>query len=150
MSADTTGSAGTSQPADGSRNSQTEPGGSSGLRDKVGTAVDRGKSGIADSAQAAGDSLSTDVAQLQKDIAAIQQTLSKFASEAGGEALKTVQSVGTAVGAAASDVASAASTQVKTFASEVERMARANPLATVGASVLVGVIIGLLSRGGRS
>ena len=50
----------------------------------------------------------------------------------------------------ASDIASAASEQAKTFASELERMGRANPLGTIAGALLVGVIIGLLGRGGRS
>jgi ElaB/YqjD/DUF883 family membrane-anchored ribosome-binding protein len=50
----------------------------------------------------------------------------------------------------ASDIASAASEQAKTFASELERMGRANPLGTIAGALLVGVVIGLLGRGGRS
>ncbi len=101
------------------------------LKDKVGDALDRGKSGLADSAYAAGDSLNEDVAKLREDMAAIQKTLSKFASEAGNEAVKTAQNVGSAVasqvgdvapqvGAAATEYASEATQQVKTFASEME------------------------------
>ena len=37
--------------------------------------------------------------------------------------------------------------QVKTFASEMENMARKNPLGTIGATLLVGVVIGMMSRG---
>jgi ElaB/YqjD/DUF883 family membrane-anchored ribosome-binding protein len=50
----------------------------------------------------------------------------------------------------ASDVASAASEHAKTFASELERMGRANPLGVIAGALLVGVVIGLLGRGGRS
>jgi ElaB/YqjD/DUF883 family membrane-anchored ribosome-binding protein len=128
------------------------------LKDKVGDALERGKSGVADSAQNAGDNLSQDVAKLREDMAAIQKTLAKFASEAGSEAAKTAQNVGSAVasqvgdvatqvGEAASEYASAATQQVKTFASEMENMARKNPLGTIGATLLVGVVIGMMSRG---
>jgi ElaB/YqjD/DUF883 family membrane-anchored ribosome-binding protein len=124
------------------------------LKDKVGDALDRGKSGIAESAHAAGDSLSNDVAMLREAMAAIQATLSKFASEAGGEALKTAQNVGSAVGSqvgdAASEMASAAKAQAKTLATELENVTRNNPLATIGATLLVGVIIGMISRKGRA
>jgi len=141
-----------SQPgASASKGNQNSPSRLDSLKDKVGDALDRGKSGVADSAQAAGDSLSEDVAKLRQDIATIQQTLSKFASEAGSEAVKTAQNVGSAVasqvGEVASDVASAAKEQAKTFASEVENMARRNPLGTIGGAVLVGVVIGMMSRG---
>ena len=128
------------------------------LKDKVGDALDRGKSGFADSAYAAGDSLKDDVTKLREDMAAIQKTLAKFASEAGNEAVKTAQNVGSAmasqvgdmanqVGETASEYAAAATQQAKTFASEIETMARKNPLGTIGATLVVGVIIGMMSRG---
>ena len=98
------------------------------LKDQVGNALDRGKSNLTDTAFAAGDSLNEDIAKLRKDMAAIQQTLSKFASEAGSEAVKTAQNVGNAVasqagavaqqvGDTASEYASVATQQVKTLAS---------------------------------
>ncbi len=145
---------------------RTQPAGTSGgsgygsgaLKDKVADALDRGRSGVAESAQAAGDSLQQDVAKLREDMAAIQQTLAKFASEAKGEAIKTAKNVGSAVASQAGDAASqvgevaaeyaaAATQQVKTFASEMENMARKNPLGTIGATLLVGVVIGMMSRG---
>ena len=123
------------------------------LKDTVADALDRGKTNIAASASAAGDSLTTDVAKLREDLAAVQQTLSRLATSAGGEAFKTAQSVGSAVasqvGDVASDMAASAKEQAKTLLSEVEGMARRNPLGTVGATLLVGVIIGMMSRGGR-
>ena len=75
------------------------------FKDKVGDALDRGKSSLANSASTAGDSLSDDVAKLREDMAAIQKTLSKFASQAGGEAVKTAQNVGSAVASHVGDVA---------------------------------------------
>jgi ElaB/YqjD/DUF883 family membrane-anchored ribosome-binding protein len=75
-------------------------------------------------------------------------------SQAGGEATRTAQSVGSAVasqiGGVASDMASATTEQAKTFASELENMARKNPLGTIGVTLLAGVIIGMITRGGRS
>jgi ElaB/YqjD/DUF883 family membrane-anchored ribosome-binding protein len=50
-------------------------------------------------------------------------------------------------GAAASDMAESATQQIKTFASEIEGMARRNPLGTVAGAVIVGVIIGMMARG---
>jgi ElaB/YqjD/DUF883 family membrane-anchored ribosome-binding protein len=120
------------------------------VTDKVGDALDRGRSGIAGSAQSAGDSLSADIAKLRDDIHAIQQTLAKFASDAGGEALDTAQSIGSAVRGAASDMASAAKEQTKTLTSEVESAARRHPLGTIGAALLAGVIIGMVSRRRRA
>jgi len=124
------------------------------LKSDVGSALDRGRSGIADSAQVAGENLNSDMTKLRADISSIQQTLAQFASQAGGEAVKTAQSVGTAVssqiGDVASEVASATKEHAKTFASELENMARRNPLGTIGVTLLAGVIIGMITRGGRA
>ena len=74
------------------------------------------------------------------------------------QAAKTIRSmskmVASQVGSAASGVADTGSElassdrdQVKTFASELEDMARRNPLGTVAGALLVGVVIGMISRG---
>jgi hypothetical protein len=47
----------------------------------------------------------------------------------------------------ASEMAGTASRQVTTFASELEAMAKRNPLGTIAGAVVVGVLIGLLARG---
>jgi ElaB/YqjD/DUF883 family membrane-anchored ribosome-binding protein len=52
-------------------------------------------------------------------------------------------------GVAASDMAESATQQIKTFASELEGMARRNPLGTIAGAVIVGVLIGLIA-GNRS
>ena len=72
------------------------------------------------------------------------------ASDIAGAASDTAKKVTSDVADKASNIASAASEQAKTFASELERMGRANPLGTIAGALLVGVVIGLLGRGGRS
>ena len=47
-------------------------------------------------------------------------------------------------------MASAAKDQAKSFASELETMGRRNPLGAMAAAVMVGVLIGLISRGRSS
>jgi ElaB/YqjD/DUF883 family membrane-anchored ribosome-binding protein len=117
------------------------------LKEKVGDTLDRGRSDIADSAHAAGDSLSRDIARLHDDITAIRQTLSQFAA-------KTAQNVSSAaksrVSDAAGDMASAAKDGAKTVASKFESMARTNPLGTICATLLVGVLIGMMARSGKT
>jgi hypothetical protein len=44
-------------------------------------------------------------------------------------------------------MAGTATQQVKTFASELEAMAKRNPLGTIAGAVVVGVLIGLFARG---
>jgi hypothetical protein len=46
-----------------------------------------------------------------------------------------------------SELASSAREHAKTFASELEGMARRNPLGTIAGALVVGVIIGMISRG---
>ncbi len=44
-------------------------------------------------------------------------------------------------------MAESASQQIKTFASELEGMARRNPLGAVAGAVIVGILIGMMARG---
>ena len=46
-----------------------------------------------------------------------------------------------------SDLATSAKEHAKTFASELEGMAKRNPLGTLAGALVVGVVIGLMSRG---
>jgi ElaB/YqjD/DUF883 family membrane-anchored ribosome-binding protein len=154
MSADTTSSYGSTRgSASGNPGQQTtNPKGS------VSDALGRGGAGIAQSAGAAGESLAEDVGKLRADLASMQQTMMKFMADAGDEAAKSARNVGQAVasqmGAATSDfvqagseMASQAKDQMKTFASELESTARKNPLGTLAATLVVGVVIGMMSRG---
>jgi ElaB/YqjD/DUF883 family membrane-anchored ribosome-binding protein len=99
-----------------------------------------------------------DLNKLRRDMASLSETIAYLASQVSDQAAKTVrnmsQMVASQVGGAASGVAdtgselaSSARNQVKTFASELEGMARRNPLGTVAGALLVGVIIGMISRG---
>lgn len=120
------------------------------LKESVAGAVDRGKAGIADSASTARESFGQDFSQLKADIAKMQDTLAKFASQSGSAAANTARDLGQAVssqvGNAASEMAATATEQAKTFASELEGMARRNPLGTLAGTLVVGVLIGMLSR----
>ena len=137
--------------------SASSAGSGAGFKDAVSDALERGRSGVTDSAYAARDSLTDDMAKLRADMASIQDTLKTFVSEASGDAAKTALGVGQAmasqVSSAASDLseagaqmASSATEQVKTFASELETMARKNPLGALAATLVVGVVIGMMSR----
>jgi len=98
------------------------------------------------------------LSELRQDMTSLKNTLSRFASQAGDDAAKTVrgasQSLASQVGGAASgvadmgsDLATTAKEHAKTFASELEGMARRNPLGTIAGALVVGVVIGLMSRG---
>ena len=103
-------------------------------------------------------SVSTDYAKLQEEVAGLKDTLAKYMSNAGNDAFKTVrdagQSVASQVSHAASDamdagsrMAGSASEQAKSFASDIEVMARKNPLGAMAGALAIGVLIGLLGRG---
>lgn len=104
------------------------------------------------------DGLNETVSELRRDLASLKDDLARLASQASGEAAKTIRNVGervaSQVGGAASgvadasfDFASSANERAKTFTSELEGMARRNPLNTIAGALLVGVIIGMMSRG---
>ena len=143
----------TGSPSAGGLREQVEQ-----VRSEVGEAWNRGRTGIADSASAARDNLADDMSKLRDDVAGLKETLARFASQAGSEAGKTIREVGqtvaSQVGTAASGVAEAGSElaasakeQAKTFASELETVARRNPLGALAGALFVGVLIGMMSRG---
>jgi ElaB/YqjD/DUF883 family membrane-anchored ribosome-binding protein len=106
--------------------------------------------------------LNEDVTKLQREVASLKDTFARLASQVSGEAAKTVRNVsqtvasqaGTVAGGVAdagSELASSAKEHAKTVVSELEAMARRNPLGTIAGAVLVGVIIGMISMSrGRS
>ena len=96
------------------------------------------------------DDLGETLSQLSRDVASLKNTFALLASQAGGEAVKTMRNmsdavasqVGEAAGGVAdtsSDLATSARQHVKTFASELEAMARRNPLGTIAGTLVVGV-----------
>jgi len=98
------------------------------------------------------------LSELRQDMASLKTTISRYASQAGDEAAKTVrgasQTLAAQVGSAASgvadmssDLASSAKEHAKTFASELEGMAKRNPLGTIAGALVIGVVIGMMSRG---
>jgi ElaB/YqjD/DUF883 family membrane-anchored ribosome-binding protein len=106
------------------------------------------------------DRLTEDVSSLRADINKMHDILSKFVSEAGGQAARTARSAGHAVTSQVSstasglatggaDMASSATEQLKTFATELEGIARKNPLGAVAGALAVGIVIGLIVRGRR-
>ena len=104
------------------------------------------------------DSFGETLSQLSRDVASLKNTFALLASQTGGEAIKTMRNMSDAVASHVGDAASgvadtgsglatSAKQQAKTFASELEAMARRNPLGTIAGTLVVGVIIGMMSRG---
>ena len=106
------------------------------------------------------DGFAETLSQLSREIASLKDTFALLASQTGGEAAKKMrnmsEAVASQVGDAASgvadtssDLATSAKQHAKTFASELEAMARRNPLGTIAGTLVAGIIVGMMSRGRR-
>jgi hypothetical protein len=104
------------------------------------------------------DGLGEILGQLSREMGGLKDSFSRLASQVGDVGAKTMRNVGqtvaSQVGSATSgmvdtgsDLASSAKEHAKTFASELESMARRNPLGTIAGTLLVGVVIGMMARG---
>ena len=104
------------------------------------------------------DRLAEDVSSLRADMTKMHEGFSNFVSETGGHAARTARSVGQAVasqvGSTASglantgaEVASSATDQLKAFGTELEGIARKNPLGALAGALALGIVIGLIVRG---
>jgi ElaB/YqjD/DUF883 family membrane-anchored ribosome-binding protein len=87
------------------------------------------------------------LAELRREFASLKDHVARFASQASGEVAKSIGGAASSATGAGSDLMSNATEQAKTFAAELEGMARRNPLGTIAGAVLVGVVIGMMSRG---
>jgi ElaB/YqjD/DUF883 family membrane-anchored ribosome-binding protein len=119
--------------------------------------VERGKDAVGSAATDAMNSAGSDFQALRNDLNGLKDTVVKFVSEAGGEAAKSAREVTSNVAGQVSSAASgladkgaemagAVSGQAKTFASEIEAVARRNPLGALAGAVAVGFLIGTMGR----
>ena len=89
----------------------------------------------------------TDLQSLREDLNKLKDTVAEFVSQAGNDAVKTARGVTSNVAEKGSEIATTASKQAKTFASELETLGRNNPIGAMAAAMMVGVLIGLIGRG---
>src|ERR1700730_17332948 len=150
----------------GTQHGGTQPGGSqfrdntrgsSGSTPSISESVARGKEAIGAAATDAMNSAGSDVQSLRADLNSLKDTVAKFVSQAGGEAAKSAREVTSNVAGQVSDAAndfadkgaklgSAASDHAKSFGTELENMARRNPIGALAGAVVIGVLIGLMGR----
>ena len=113
--------------------------GTCGSGSSISESVARGKEAIGTAANEAINAAGSDLQSLRADLNSLKDTFAKFVSQSGNEAAKSAREVTSNVagqiGGMASDLAdkgtemaSAASDQVKSFGSELENMARRNPI----------------------
>jgi ElaB/YqjD/DUF883 family membrane-anchored ribosome-binding protein len=131
--------------------------GSSSQAPSIAESVARSKDAIGAAANDAMNSAGTDLQSLRSDLNSLKDTVAKFMSQASNEAARSAREVTSNLAGQVSDVAndvagkgaeiaSAATNQAKTFASELEGMARRNPIGAIAGAVLVGVMIGMMGR----
>jgi ElaB/YqjD/DUF883 family membrane-anchored ribosome-binding protein len=132
-------------------------GGTGGPGSSISESVARGKEAIGTAAAEAMNSAGSDLQSLRTDLNSLKDTLAKFMSQAGNEAAKSAREVTSNVAGQVGDVAgnladkgaeiaSAASDRAKSFGSELENMARRNPIGALAGAVVIGVLIGLMGR----
>jgi ElaB/YqjD/DUF883 family membrane-anchored ribosome-binding protein len=132
----------------GSSNAGSFPSGES-----VASSMSRTKEAVNTAASEAMESAGADFKALQRDLNDLKETVAKLISRAGNETAKSAREIAGQVGTAASDiaergagVASVATDQAKTLASELEGIARRNPLGTLAGAVILGILIGMMGR----
>jgi ElaB/YqjD/DUF883 family membrane-anchored ribosome-binding protein len=94
--------------------------------------------------------IGTDLDTLRADFNNLKDTVTNLISKKSSEALDSAKKTTSEVTEQIGGIANAATDQAKTFASELERMGRNNPLGALAGALLVGVVIGMIGRGGRS
>ena len=109
-----------------------------------------------ESQQGPADGLGEVMGQFSRDVASLKDTFTRLTSQLGDVGTKTARNVSQAVASqigsatsvdTGSDLASSAREHAKTFASELEGMARRNPLGTIAGALMIGIVIGMMSRG---
>jgi ElaB/YqjD/DUF883 family membrane-anchored ribosome-binding protein len=143
--------AGGSQFKENSRNSNEASGAA------ISDSIARGKDAVGAASKDAKESAGSDLQAIRNDLNHLKDTLARFMSQASSEAVKSAREVTSTVAGQVSDVASdlanrgsqlasSAGEQAKTFATELESMARRNPLGALAGAVAVGVLIGIMGR----
>jgi ElaB/YqjD/DUF883 family membrane-anchored ribosome-binding protein len=124
------------------------------LRESVTSSISRGNEAVTAAASNEIDTAGADFKALQSDLSKLKETVAKLASRASDEAAKSARQIAGQVSAAASDlagkndanVADIATDQAKTLVTELENIARRNPLGALAGAVVVGILIGMMGR----
>ena len=108
---------------------------------------------VSAAASDAQDAAGADLKAMQRDLRELKEAIANLVSRAGDGAAKSAREIAGQVSTAASDladkgvsVASVATDQAKTLVTEVENIARRNPLGALAGAVVIGVLIGMMRR----
>ena len=131
----------------------------------VGESLVRGKDAIGAAASEAMAAAASDLQAIRTDLNNLKDTLARFMAQATGEATKSAREVSGSVAAQVKDAvgdtvgdvaggladrgaqfASTAGEQAKSFAGELEALARRNPLGALAGAAAIGFLIGVWGR----
>jgi ElaB/YqjD/DUF883 family membrane-anchored ribosome-binding protein len=122
-------------------------------QESIAGSINHGKEAVTTGASEAVDTGGAALKALQSDLRDLKETVEKLISRASNETVKSAREAAGQVSTAASDitergahVASAATDQVKTLVTELENIARRNPLGALAGAVVVGILIGMMGR----
>ena len=113
---------------------------------RIAEELQRTRDNVARSASDAGGELADELRKLQDDLAAIQRTVTGFGQEAREEAAGAASRIGGHAAGAAHDFADNAKQQAHSAMADFEAFTRKNPQVVLGATLGLGVVIGLLLR----
>ncbi|WP_036261066.1 hypothetical protein [Methylocapsa aurea] len=131
--------------------------GASGLYASVSESAARGADALSTIAADAMNSAGSELESLRSELNSLKDTVAKYVAQAGNETARTAHEITSNVTAQLGDVAgsiadkggevaSIATKQVKTLGSELENMARRNPIGALAGALMVGVLIGMMGR----
>lgn len=139
------------------RSDTSANGGASGLYASVSESAARGADALSTVAADAMNSAGSELESLRRELNSLKDTVAKYVAQAGNETARTAQEITSNVTAQLGDVAgsiadkggevaSIAAKQVKTLGSDLENMARRNPIGALVGALMVGVLIGMMGR----
>jgi ElaB/YqjD/DUF883 family membrane-anchored ribosome-binding protein len=121
--------------------------------ESVASSINRSKEAVSAATSEAMESGGNDLKALQSDLSDLKNTVTKLMAGSRNETSKSAREIAGQVGTAArhlaergANAALVATDQAKTLASELENIARRNPLGAIAGAVLVGVLIGAMGR----
>lgn len=125
----------------------------SNSQEPVTSSINHGNEAVTTAPSEAVDAGGAALKALQSDLSDLKQAVEKLISRGSNETAKSAREVAGQVSTAASDivergahVASAATDQAKTLVTEVENIARRNPLGALAGAVIVGILIAMMGR----
>jgi ElaB/YqjD/DUF883 family membrane-anchored ribosome-binding protein len=106
----------------------------------------RTKEAIGSAASEAVDSAGSDLDALVRDLNGLKDTLATFVSKTGNEAMRSARDVSSGLADQGASMAAAAAEGGKSLTAELESMVRRNPLTSIAAAFVVGIILGRRGR----